>query len=337
MTIEDTLHIPKTPATIDEGRPKVAAVTIGRGEGERLIRCLAALKGKAAPIVYSDSGSDDGSVEAAQAAGAEVIELNPARPYTASRGRNAGLSRLREIDPDGKYVQILDGDCELQDGWIETAHAFLEEHPEIAAVTGIRRERYPDASIWNRLMDDEWNGPPGEVDACGGDVMIRRAAIEAVGGYNSDLIAGEDPEMYFRMRRNGWRFWRLDVPMTMHDAALTKFSEWWRRNKRGGYGFAENEKLHRGSPERYRRKEMLRSLAWGVGLPVVILLAALLVSPWLLLGFLIYPVQVLRLWQRMPFRNAFFLTLGKFAEAHGILEFLLTKQDKAQRDRIEYK
>lgn len=337
MTVEDTIRSPEVPTTLDANRPQVAAVTVGRSEGERLIRCLAALKGKAAPVVYVDSGSTDGSVDAALAAGAEAIELNPERPFTASRGRNAGLARLREIDPDGRYVQMIDGDCELVDGWIETAHAFLEDHPEIAAVTGRRRELYPDASIWNRLMDDEWNGQPGEVSSCGGDVMIRREAIEAVGGYNSDLIAGEDPEMYFRMQRNGWRFWRLDIDMTRHDAALTRFSEWWRRNKRGGYGFAENEKLHRGSPERYRRKEMVRALVWGAALPILILLAAIVISPWMLLAFAIYPLQVLRLWSKMPFRNAFFLTLGKFAEAHGILEFLLTKQDKAQRNRIEYK
>lgn len=334
---KDKLHIPASPTRLDEGRPNVAAVTIGRSEGERLLNCLAALKGKAAPIVYVDSGSTDGSVEAASSAGAQVIELNPATPFTAARGRNAGLSRLREIDPDGKYVQMLDGDCELVEGWIEAAYSFLEEHPEIAAVTGRRRERFPDASIWNRLMDDEWGGEPGEVSSCGGDVMIRRAAIEAVGGYNSDLIAGEDPEMYFRMHRNGWRFWRLDVEMSKHDAALTKFSEWWKRNKRGGYGFAENEQLHRGTPERYRLKEMLRSLFWGAALPAVILVGALLISPWFLLLTAVYPLQVLRLWRSMPFRNAFFLTLGKFPEAHGILEFKLTKQDKAQRDRIEYK
>lgn len=317
--------------------PAVAAVTVGRGEGERLLRCLDALTGKALPIVYVDSGSKDGSPEAALARGAHVIELDPAKAFTASRGRNAGLALLRDIDPDGTYVQMLDGDCEIVDGWIETAHAFLEANPEIAAVTGRRRERFPEASIWNRLMDDEWNGPEGEVSSCGGDVMIRRAAIEAVGGYNSDLIAGEDPEMYFRMHRNGWRFWRLDVEMSRHDANLTKFSEWWKRNKRGGYGFAESERLHRGSPQRYRLKEMLRALVWALVPPAVAILGAAIVSPWMLAVLLVYPLQVLRLWRSMPLRNAFFLTLGKFPEAHGILEFHLTKQDKAQRDRIEYK
>src|SRR6056297_3022296 len=88
----------------------VAAITIGRNEGERLKRCLASLEGLVAPIVYVDSGSTDGSVAAARNAGAEVVELDPSAPFTAARARNVGLVRLSEIDPDGTYVQFLDGD-----------------------------------------------------------------------------------------------------------------------------------------------------------------------------------------------------------------------------------
>ncbi len=54
----------------------VAAIAIGRNEGDRLVRCLASLAGQAAPIVYVDSGSTDGSVEAAREAGATVVTLD---------------------------------------------------------------------------------------------------------------------------------------------------------------------------------------------------------------------------------------------------------------------
>ena len=56
--------------------------------------------------------------------------------------------------------------------------------------------------------------------AFGGIVMLRAKAVEEVGGYREDLIAGEEPELSVRLRRTGWRIWRLDAEMTMHDAGM---------------------------------------------------------------------------------------------------------------------
>ena len=94
----------------------VAAIVIGRNEGDRLIRCLEALDGQAHPVVYVDSASTDGSCEAAQARGADVVRLDMTRPFTAARARNAGLERLRQIGGNHDFVQVIDGDCELRSG-----------------------------------------------------------------------------------------------------------------------------------------------------------------------------------------------------------------------------
>ena len=128
-----------------EGRrvsPPIAAVAIGRNEGARLTRCLASLARQVSPIVYVDSGSDDESVAAARAAGAEVVELDLSIPFTAARARNAGLARVADLVPEGAFVQVLDGDCELDPGWIDTARAVLEAEPDLAVVCGRRRERF---------------------------------------------------------------------------------------------------------------------------------------------------------------------------------------------------
>jgi glycosyltransferase involved in cell wall biosynthesis len=106
---------------------RVGAVLIGRNEGARLLRCLASVTGKAVRVVYVDSGSTDGSVAAAAAAGAEVVVLDMAQPFTAARARNAGIERLR-TGPQLDYIQFVDGDCELQPNWIDTALAFLNSH-----------------------------------------------------------------------------------------------------------------------------------------------------------------------------------------------------------------
>ena len=150
----------------------VAAIAIGRNEGARLVKCLASLTRECAPVIYVDSGSTDGSVEAARAAGAEVVELDLSIPFTAARARNAGLNLLNSLDSDRDYVQFIDGDCELRDGWITAAQAAIEAEDRIAVVCGRRRERFPEASRWNKLTDVEWDTAIGEAKACGGDALM---------------------------------------------------------------------------------------------------------------------------------------------------------------------
>lgn len=318
-------------------KPDIAAIAIGRNEGERLLRCLTSMEGQVAPIVYVDSGSTDGSVGAARAAGAEVVELDMSLPFTAARARNAGLARLRAVAPGTAFVQFIDGDCELRAGWIETARAALTAEPDLAVVCGRRRERFPEASRWNQMIDTEWDTPVGEAKACGGDALMRMAALEAVAGYREDLIAGEEPEMCFRMRGMGWRIRRIDAEMTWHDAALTHFGQWWRRSQRAGHAFGEGAALHGGSPERYRMREVRRALVWGAALPVLMLLG-LLITPWALALVLVWPLQMLRLRIKgYPWSEAVFLTFGKFPEAQGILSYWVSRFRGRRRGLIEYK
>jgi GT2 family glycosyltransferase len=313
---------------------RVDAVVIGRNEGERLLRCLRSLQGRAQRLVYVDSGSADGSAGAAREMGAEVVLLDPALPFTAARARNAGLALLA-ADPPG-FVQFVDGDCEVDAGWIDAALAAFAEHPAAVAVCGRRRERHPDASLWNALADREWDTPVGPARACGGDVMMRYAAVQAAGGYRESLIAGEEPELCLRLIRAGGEVWRIAAEMTLHDAAMTRMSQWWRRCRRAGHAFAEGAALHGAGPERHWVAETRRALLWGAGLPVLILLAGLL-HPlgWALA--LAYPAQVVRLSRRGGLRWAFFTTLAKFAEAQGVLGYGLDRLRGRRRALIEYK
>lgn len=312
----------------------IAAVVIGRNEGARLITCLDALQGAVAQIIYVDSGSTDGSVAAAKARGAQVIALDMDQPFTAARARNAGLAA---VATGCVYVQFLDGDCEMRSDWLEIATAFLAEHPEVAVVCGRRRERFPQASVYNALADDEWNTAVGQARACGGDALMRVDALHAVGGYRDTLIAGEEPELCVRLRAARWQVWRLDAEMTWHDAAITRFSQWWKRSVRAGHAFAEGAALHGAPPEVHWVAETRRALLWGAALPALILLGALLISPWTLALALIYPVQVLRLSRRKSMSWAFFTTLSKFAEARGALQFYLNRLIRRRQGIIEYK
>src|SRR5712692_681401 len=248
--------------------PPLGVVAIGRNEGERLKKCLESVVGIAQRVVYVDSASIDGSAEMARLMGIEVVSLDVRIPFTAARARNEGFKRLRELAPDLAYVQFVDGDCELVDGWLERAANFLGDHEDVAAVGGRLREKYPARSIYNMLCDIEWDTPTGEAKTCGGIAMMRAGAFERVRGYRPDLIAGEEPELCVRLRTAGWRIWRLGEEMALHDAAMTRFGQWWKRMLRGGYAFAQGADLHGAPPERHCVRESRGVWFWGLGIPV---------------------------------------------------------------------
>jgi GT2 family glycosyltransferase len=317
---------------------RAGIVVIGRNEGERLRQCLAALPFHLCDVVYVDSGSTDGSVALASGFGAGCVALDMSVPFTAGRARNAGVRALLEARPDTEFVQFLDGDCELHGGWLAAGRAFLLGHPGHAVACGRVRERDPGRSVFNRLCDWEWDTPVGEAKACGGNALMRVAALQQVGGFREPLIAGEEPELCLRLRAAGWRVHRLAQDMVLHDAAMTRFSQWWCRTVRSGHAFAEGAWLHGHDREHHWVRETLRALFYGGLLPLAVLALAVFVSPWSLLLLLVYPAQVLRLSARKGgWVRAFYLVLGRFPEFVGAMKFLATRVRQVPGRLIEYK
>lgn len=324
----------------------LGAVVIGRNEGERLRRCLESIAPSVEGLVYVDSGSTDDSVKFARSIGAATVELDPSVPFTAARARNVGFERLRAANSGIRFAQFVDGDCEVVPGWLEAGHSALTASPDVAVVCGRRRERSPDASIYNRLCDMEWNTPVGEALACGGDSMMRASAFEAVGGFDASLIAGEEPELCVRLRRAGFRIERIDHEMTRHDAEMKRFGQWWQRTQRSGHAFAEGAALHGKSPERHWVREAGRIWFWGAAVPIVAFGAAAptdAMSLGLLAG---YPISAARAYLAMRRRgysrrdsvvNAAFTTVGKFAELQGTLRYHLGRLAGRRSALIEYK
>lgn len=274
---------------------RTGIVAIGRNEGDRLRKCLESVDPKSRPVVYVDSGSTDGSVELARSFGAEVVSLDMTIPFTAARARNEGLARLEHLSPELDYVQFVDGDCEVASGWLELAERELDAAAEVGAVCGRRRERYPEKSTFNRLCDIEWDTPVGDNRSCGGDAMMRRIAVDGVGGYNPSIIAGEDDEICLRLRHTGWKIRRVDAEMTIHDAAIYRVSQWWKRAVRCGYAYSLGYSMYGAAPENHFRRERVRLLVWGFFVPMCLLLLSLPTRGISLLGFAIYPIQMLRI------------------------------------------
>lgn len=330
---------------------KVGAVIIGRNEGERLKRCIESMLAATDCIVYVDSGSTDGSVEFARAHNVIVVELDTSIPFSAGRARNEGFHALKHAHPELDFVQFVDGDCRLFPDWIATAAQFLEQHENCALVCGQRKEIQPEASIFNTLCDIEWNTPVGEALASGGDFLARVEAFSQVDGFNPTVIAGEEPEMCFRLREQGWKIWRIDCLMTWHDAQMTNIKQWWMRVKRCGHAFAQGAAMHGDSPERYYRREVKSVLVWGGAVPASMALALFIwvVFGWgwpmmtwfapLLLWFKTFrwAKNDLQLSVKLALLYAFFIVLGKVPEFIGLLTYKLRARKNANLTIIEYK
>jgi GT2 family glycosyltransferase len=323
-----------------------AVVVIGRNEGERLVRCLESVRPHTRTLVYVDSGSTDDSVAQARARGAHVVELDASAPFTAARARNSGFERALAEDPSAEWVQFVDGDCEVVAEWWRSVDAWLPGDPRVAVICGRRRERHAEASIYNALCDVEWATPVGTAESCGGDALIRASAFREVGGFDLRLIAGEEPELCFRLRQRGHRIERIASEMTLHDASMSRFSQWWRRAVRAGHAYAENHALHGRSPERFKRKELLSILAWGGVLPAAALGLAPLTDGASLLALAIYSVLFLRVRRArlrvgtpsaLASRYAAFVVIGKWAQLAGVAWFHWHRARGGRAGLIEYK
>lgn len=324
---------------------QVGIVIIGRNEGKRLPLCFESLRDINCVKVYVDSGSIDNSVEIAKLNSVAVVKLDLSKPFSASRARNEGFSCLVNINSNIKFVQFIDGDCEMREGWISTGYEFLSSQFCYAVVSGRLRERNPGESIYNLLCDIEWNTAIGDSASCGGIAMIRVEAFNAVNGYREGLLAGEEPEMCFRLRENGWKIHKLIVEMALHDAAMTKFTQWWGRAKRSGYAYANGCYLHGDSVERFNVKQTISVVAWALFLPLLIVLLAVYdVRFFGLIG--LYPLQVMRLsikgkpalntwWKSISYASS--NVIGKFPQAMGMLSFVFNQMFNQRAKLIEYK
>tara|TARA_A200000113_G_scaffold223477_1_gene239180 strand:- start:10580 stop:11596 length:1017 start_codon:yes stop_codon:yes gene_type:complete len=323
-------------------------VAIGRNEGERFKKCVESFSKvtQAFTFVYVDSGSTDGSVQVAKEAGVGVVELDTTVPFTAARARNAGVDYLSKHYPNLTYIQFVDGDCQIAPNWLTSAIEVLEKEQDVAVVCGRRKEINPQSSTYNALIDLEWNTPIGYNKACGGDALYRASAFLKEDGFNGTVIAGEEPELCYRLRQRAWKIKRIDADMTYHDAALTTFSQWWKRAERYGHAAFEGAYRYGKQAERYYVKEAKGIVLWGALVPFTFIASLFLFWPLAILTCVLLLLQWFKLKRFYSGANtptelinqrAWLTLVCKIAEFKGGLRFLKNKILKRQNKLIEYK
>ncbi|HYE01619.1 MAG TPA: glycosyltransferase [Phycisphaerales bacterium] len=320
-------------------------VVIGRNEAPRVGRALEAARGAGAALVYVDSGSVDGSAELAEARGVPVVRLTEG-PFTAARGRAAGVHWLERALPGLRYIQFIDGDCALEPGWAAAAADYLESNPGVAAVVGTLRELHAGTSWLSRLVSVEWDLPIGAVDVIGGISMMRADDLRRAGGWRTDMVAGEELDLSSRLLALGARLVRLDRPMCTHDMGIRRPIEYWRRSVRTGHGYAQLASEHaRTGPARWRRRA-LGAVAYGLMLPAALVVALALFWPAAVALASVYVLLAARIFRwrvrrgdewRVALLYALATTICKTAAGLGVVKFLWGRITGRRHGLFEYK
>jgi len=203
------------------------------------------------------------------------------------------------------------------------------------------REKDRDENIYRRLCDMEWRWEvTNNAEPCrlGGMGVMRIESYNATNGYDENLIAGADPELYTRIKQAGWSLHVLDTDMGIHDSGMLSFNQWWIRNIKSGFGFANGQLTGAWS------KERRSAIFWG-GLPIIALITMCFfpIAAFLLLLF------VLKSWHIWfgPAKRAFSnddrwlyaasCMVSKVPQLIGIVKYYMRKQNRQSATVIQYK
>ena len=257
----------------------ISVIVIGRNEGERLETCLTsaqrALRMLSYELIYVDSHSTDDSIAIARAHGARCF-LPETADTTAGLGRYVGTQAAH-----GEYLLFLDGDMQLQPGFVERAMLRVAAGG-CDGVCGIRTDHYMKNGQVVSVCENYFGCTQERVaPEFGGAIFLTAEALARCGGWATDTIACEEAELHARLLDAGCTIIELPVPMIIHCDAV--------RDARGPLGVAfSRRRLGEGQALRCamqagrawayirheREKFLLYALDW------LSLLLLLLLRPW---------------------------------------------------------
>lgn len=329
-------------------QPIIGTVVIGRNEGLRLENCLKSLVNHDYPVIYVDSGSTDKSLEIANALASYTHALDTAKPFSAARARNEGFDLLLKKYPNIQYVQFIDGDCILDQGWFKAAIDTMHEDQKRAGVVGHLTERHPERSVYNRLCALEWKSPVGDLTnygALGGISMLRADVFQTLNGFKENVIAGEDSELGVRMSLLGYKVTKIDQAMATHDANMLSFAQWWKRAVRAGHAIGQRAALNGNTAAKDCVQERKSTLVWGILTPIVTILLLIPSKGWSLLALSVYALLAFKVYRfkskqgesaNDAWTYAKFIVLAKFANGLGLIKYYLNSMRNSYKI-IEYK
>lgn len=219
-----------------EHTPHVSVVIIGKDEEKNLADCIRSVREMDYPadrfeIIYVDTGSNDRSVAIARQQNINAVEERSQYP-------SPGLARNRGIK-EALYniIHFIDGDMTMDSGYLRKAVQFLEVD-KIGCVIGDVKERGSERSFLSRVLNYPWaSRKPGFVEAPGGGGTFRKSVLEAVEGYNPWILKGQETEIGSRIREVGYRIYKIDHLMAVHDYGINRLDDLIKRSYRMGSSY----------------------------------------------------------------------------------------------------
>jgi mycofactocin glycosyltransferase len=257
------------PATL----PTVSIVIPVKDRAEELQRCLASIARIDYPqellqVIVVDDGSSDLSPTVARQCGALVVP---------SGGTGRGPAAARNVgarNASGDILAFIDSDCTASTGWLAELLPVFNDCV-MAAVggqvdgmcTASAVDRYEAVMSSLSLGSRERSGNAGDdtfyLPSC--NLLVRRNLFLGVGGFDDEMHVGEDVDLTWRLRDNGWTISYLPVGRVYHEhrSNLRSFM-----SRRFDYGTSEGllQILH---PQRRKRMVIPPLLAFVLALSLM--------------------------------------------------------------------
>ena len=192
-------------------------------------------------VVVADNGSTDNSLEVLSQEFHTVRVIALDKNYGFAEGYNRAIDERLKAGDVPEYVVLLNSDVEVTEGWLNPLTAYLDAHPDVAAVQPkIRSWRnrnmfehagaaggflnplgYPycrgrilwkveeDKGQYDTIVDVDWTS-----GAC---MCVRTNVYKECGGLDAAFFAHmEEIDLCWRMRNKGWRLVCLPESVVYH-------------------------------------------------------------------------------------------------------------------------
>jgi GT2 family glycosyltransferase len=217
---------------IESRTPSIIIPVLNNPQGLR--RCIEALRGQglAFELIVVDNGSTDETCAVAELHADRVL-ICPKLTIGALRNQGAQVAK-------GQILVFTDSDQRPAEGWLASGLEALARE-ESAGMLGARYHA-PEGSSWVAKTWDlqrRYSDVPGDIGWLqGGNLFVKRAAFERVGGFRTDLVASEDVDLSFRVRNAGFRVICDPKIINYHDGDPQTLIDFFRKERwRGSSGW----------------------------------------------------------------------------------------------------
>ena len=226
-------------------RPLVSVIIPTRNRAGLLLRALESARGQDyddLQIIVVDDASGDGTREALAALRRKderITYFSNPRPLGGMGARNAGIMNAK-----GEYVSFLDDDDEWLPSKVSRQVGFLEENPEVGAVScwyimksGERTRKVKKLPVF-AFDDILWKNFPGSFSFC----LLRRSVFDSIDLPDETLPSAQD-----------WDFW-LKVSQKFRIGVVPEYLVLYHRHHAPKISSSYKDKLtgHRMIYDRYR-------------------------------------------------------------------------------------